>query len=63
MNTYDKFKFDRHITNVCCYANHKLRVLSRLAKLLTFLKNESFLKHFLILPFSIVILLGCFVTQ
>ena len=41
--TIDKrLRFDSNIVNICFKANQKLRVLSRLASLLTYDESESF---------------------
>ena len=37
-----KLRFDSNIENICFKANQKLRVLSRLASLLTYDESESF---------------------
>ena len=37
-----KLRFDSNIVNICFKANQKLRVLSRLASLLTYDESDSF---------------------
>ena len=59
----EKFKYGSHIANICFKANQKLSVLSRSVSLLTFDKKRILVKHFFNLNLSIVLWLGCIVTE
>ena len=50
----NELKFDKHVSDLCLKVNRKLSTLSRLARFLSFDKNEVYLKHLANLNSSIV---------